>query len=177
MNFWNTPPDGMNTVCPLLKINESGWMGELNLFPESHTELSCLLGKYLTHWARVTQTCISILTIIGSDNVLSTGRQQAITRTNADYCQLDSWEYISVKFESEFYHFHSRKSIVKCHLKSGGHLVSASMCLLWFETDCNFHICYGFCLIITLLKIRQLYIITVMSHSIMVFHIISNSIN
>ena len=25
------------------------------------------------------------------------------------YCQLDSWEHISVKFESEFYHFHSRK--------------------------------------------------------------------
>ena len=25
------------------------------------------------------------------------------------YCQLDSWEHISMKFESEFYHFHSRK--------------------------------------------------------------------
>ena len=28
-----------------------------------------------------------------------------------DYCQLDPWEQISVKFESEFYHFHSRKCI------------------------------------------------------------------
>ena len=27
------------------------------------------------------------------------------------YCQLDSWEQISVKFESEFYHFHSGKCI------------------------------------------------------------------
>ena len=27
------------------------------------------------------------------------------------YCQSDSWEQISVKFESEFYHFHSRKRI------------------------------------------------------------------
>ena len=27
------------------------------------------------------------------------------------YCQLDSWEQISLKFESEFYHFHSRKCI------------------------------------------------------------------
>ena len=27
------------------------------------------------------------------------------------YCQLDSWEQISVKFESEFCHFHSRKCI------------------------------------------------------------------
>ena len=30
------------------------------------------------------------------------------------YCQLDSWEQISVK--SEFYHFHSRKCIWKCRL-------------------------------------------------------------
>ena len=27
------------------------------------------------------------------------------------YCQLDSWEQISVKFETEFYHFHSRKCL------------------------------------------------------------------
>ena len=32
------------------------------------------------------------------------------------YCQLDSWEQISVKFESEFYHFHSRKCIWNCRL-------------------------------------------------------------
>ena len=32
------------------------------------------------------------------------------------YCQLDSLEQISVKFESEFYHFHSRKFIWKCRL-------------------------------------------------------------
>ena len=43
------------------------------------------------------------------------------------YCQLDSWEQISVKFESEFYHFHSRKLIWKCCLPKwwpfcpGGH--------------------------------------------------------
>ena len=32
------------------------------------------------------------------------------------YFELDSWRHISVKFESEFYHFHSRKCIRKCHL-------------------------------------------------------------
>ena len=32
------------------------------------------------------------------------------------YCQLDSWEQISVKFESELYHFHWRKCIWKCRL-------------------------------------------------------------
>ena len=32
------------------------------------------------------------------------------------YCRLDSWDQISVKFESEFYHFHSRKCIWNCRL-------------------------------------------------------------
>ena len=31
------------------------------------------------------------------------------------YWQLDSWEQVSVKFKSEFCHFHSRKFIWKCH--------------------------------------------------------------
>ena len=32
------------------------------------------------------------------------------------YCQLDSWEHISVKYESVFYHFHSRICNWKCRL-------------------------------------------------------------
>ena len=32
------------------------------------------------------------------------------------HCQLDSWQQISVKFKSEFYHFHWRKCIWNCHL-------------------------------------------------------------
>ena len=37
----------------------------------------------LTHWGRVTHICVGYLTIIGSDNVLSPGRRQAIIWTNA----------------------------------------------------------------------------------------------
>ena len=37
----------------------------------------------LAHWGRVTHTCISNLTIIGSYNGLSPGRHQAIIQTNA----------------------------------------------------------------------------------------------
>ena len=37
----------------------------------------------LTHWGRVTHMCVSDLTSIGSDNGLSSGRHQAIIRTNA----------------------------------------------------------------------------------------------
>ena len=32
------------------------------------------------------------------------------------YCQLDSWQQMSVKFESEFYHFHWWKCIWNCRL-------------------------------------------------------------
>ena len=32
------------------------------------------------------------------------------------YCQLDSWKQFLMKFESEFYHFHSRICIWKCRL-------------------------------------------------------------
>ena len=37
----------------------------------------------LTHWGRVTHTCVSKLTIIGSDNGLSPGWRQTIIWTNA----------------------------------------------------------------------------------------------
>ena len=40
-------------------------------------------GTGLTHWGRVTHTCVGKLTILGSDNGLSPGRRQAIIWTNA----------------------------------------------------------------------------------------------
>ena len=50
----------------------------------------CILFRYenlrslvLTHWGRVMHICIGKLTIIGSDNGLSSGRRQAIIWTNA----------------------------------------------------------------------------------------------
>ena len=36
------------------------------------------------------------------------------------YCQLDSWEQISVKLGTGFYHFHSRKCIWNCRLQKYG---------------------------------------------------------
>ena len=39
-------------------------------------------GSQLTHWGQVTHTCISKLTILGSDNGLSPGWRQAIIWTN-----------------------------------------------------------------------------------------------
>ena len=48
-----------------------------------HKLKSSSFNRLLTHWGRVTQICISNLTIIGSDNDLSPGRRQAINWTNA----------------------------------------------------------------------------------------------
>ena len=39
--------------------------------------------SFLTHWGRVTQICVSKLTIIASDNGLSPGRRQAIIWNSA----------------------------------------------------------------------------------------------
>ena len=39
-----------------------------------------------------------------------------LTEPMLAYCQFDSWEQISVKLESEFYNFHSRKRIWNCRL-------------------------------------------------------------
>ena len=43
----------------------------------------CILLLVGTHWGRVTHKCVSKLTIIGSDNGLSSDRHQAIIWTNA----------------------------------------------------------------------------------------------
>ena len=51
----------------------------------------------------MTHTCVGNITIIGSDNSLSPGRRQAIIKPMLEYCQT------SMKFQSEFKHFHSRK--------------------------------------------------------------------
>ena len=82
----------------------------------------------LTHWGRVTHICVDKIIIIGSDNGLSPGRLQAIIRTNADTLLTGPWEQTSVKFQSKFIPFHSRKHTLKCRLENGGHFVSASLC-------------------------------------------------
>ena len=43
------------------------------------------------------------------------------------YCQLDSWEQTSVKFESEFYHFHLKKNEFEIVCQNGGHFVQGEI--------------------------------------------------
>ena len=55
----------------------------LRIFSSDKHTHEYLPNDCLTHWGRVTDTCVSKLTIIGSDKGLSPGRRQAIIWTNA----------------------------------------------------------------------------------------------
>ena len=48
------------------------------------------------------------------------------------YCQLESWEQISVKFESEYYYFHSRICILNCHLLKWRPFCPRGGCVKWW---------------------------------------------
>ena len=43
------------------------------------------------------------------------------------YCQVDSWEQISVKFESEFYHFIQENALEIVVCQNGSHFVQGQM--------------------------------------------------
>ena len=94
---------------------------------------------YMRHWTGSALVQVMANRLFGA---------KPMTWTNADllligllgtnpiriYCQLDSWQQILVKFESEFYPFYSRKCIWNCHLIYGGHFsrgrwVNVSDCL------------------------------------------------
>ena len=45
-----------------------------------------------------------------------------------EYCWLNPWQRISVKSQSKFIYFHSRRCIWKCRQEIGGHFFSASLC-------------------------------------------------
>ena len=82
---------------------------------------------YLTHWDRATHICVSILTIIGSDNGLSPGRHQAIIWTNGGKLLIGPLGTNFSQIVIWIFHFHSRKCVWKCLLENGDNLVSASM--------------------------------------------------
>ena len=73
------------------------------------------LAHNLTHWGRVTHTCVSKLTIIGSDNGLSPGRRQAIIWTNAGILLIGPWRTNFSEILISIQTF----SFKKMHLKMG----------------------------------------------------------
>ena len=71
------------------------------------------MTSYLTHWGRVTHTCVTKLNIIGSDNGLSPSRRQAIIRTNAGILLIGTLGTNFSEILSEIHTF----SFKKMHLK------------------------------------------------------------
>ena len=71
-------------------------------------------GDFVTHWGRVTHICVSKLTIIGSDNGLSSGRRQAIIWTNAEILLIGP--LVGTNFSEILMEIHTF-SFKKMHLK------------------------------------------------------------
>ena len=67
------------------------------------------LSWFLTHWGRVMQTCMSKLTIIGSDNGLFPGRCQAIIWTNTGISLIRTLGMTFSGILSEIHIFSSKK--------------------------------------------------------------------
>ena len=108
--------------------------------PLSTSDISSLTYS-LTHWGRVTHTCVSTLTIIGSDNGLSLGRRQAIIRTNDVILLIGPLRTNFSEILIENYTFSFWKCIWKCRLENGDHFVSAK-CVnsLTYATDHYFYL-------------------------------------
>ena len=82
----------------------------------------------LTHWGRVTHTCVGNLTIIGSDNGLSPGRRQAITWTNVGILLIGPLGTNFSEMLIEIHTFSFKKIHVKMSAGKWRHFVWASMC-------------------------------------------------
>ena len=81
----------------------------------------------LTHPGWVTHTCVSKLTIIGSDNGLTPGRRQTIIWTNDRILLIGPLGTYFSETLVKIY-FHSRKCLWNCRQEIGDHFVSSSMC-------------------------------------------------
>ena len=64
-------------------------------------------AAYMRQWTGSTLVQVMACRLFGA---------QPLPEPMLAYCQLDSWEQLSVKFKSEYCHFHSRKCIRNCRL-------------------------------------------------------------
>ena len=104
------------------KISVEPWKGSLGHMSICRNIIDCyqpyedciaVVYKPLTHWGRVTHTCVSKLTIIGSDNGLSPGRRQTIIWTNAGMLLIRTFGTNFSEILGEIHSF----SFSKMHLK------------------------------------------------------------
>ena len=136
-----------------LSLHQILWYDILSLYE--------LAAAVLTHWGRVTHICISKLTIIGSDNVLSPDRRQAIIWTNVGILLIGP---LGTNF-SEMFIVIQTFSFKKKHLKVPSEkwrpfclglnvLIHTSMAA--WETYCRQHVALVYCRKAALVKITHL---------------------
>ena len=117
----------VSVMCACIMIPFVVWCSVMNFFM---SRLWLVVWRHqvitLSHWGRVTHTCVSKLTNIGLDSGLSPGRRQAIIWNNAGILLIGPLGTNFSEFQSKFIHVHSRKCIWKYRLINGGHFVSAS---------------------------------------------------
>ena len=82
-------------------------------------------SRYWTHWGQMTHICVSKLSIIGSDNGLSSGRPQAILWTNAGILLIGSLGTNFSEIFSEILTFSLKKSHL--NIPSKWHLFCLSL--------------------------------------------------
>ena len=81
--FSIVPTTGKNAITVCSRFDQIDNRGIRSPLQSQATLKPLYIMLNLTHWGRVTHTCVSRLTITGSDNGLSPGRRQAIIWTNA----------------------------------------------------------------------------------------------
>ena len=86
------------------------------------------MHRWLTHWGRVMQMCVTKLAIIGSVNGLLPGRRQAIIWTNAGILLIGPLGTNFSEILIEIHTFSFKKIYPKMSSGNGSHFVSASMC-------------------------------------------------
>ena len=92
-----------------------------------------ILGLALTHWGLVTHICVSKVTIIGSDNGLSSGRRQAIICTNAVTLLIGPSGTNFSKILTNIHTFSFKKMYLKMSSENGGHFVSLIIVTKWVK--------------------------------------------
>ena len=75
-------------------------------------------AAYMYQWTRSALVQVIACHLFGA---------KPLAEPKLDYCQLDSLKQISMKFESEFYHFHSTNAFEIVVCQNGGHFVQGKM--------------------------------------------------
>ena len=115
---------GLNVLGYVLKLYAHMSLGKYTL---THYDALSSMLIFVTHWGHLTHICIGDLTIIVSDNCLSSNRRQAIFWTEMEKWLIGPLETNFNEISIEIQIFSFIRYISKGRLQNGDHFVSASM--------------------------------------------------